>query len=140
MDLAAARVGLVILAVAAPRDPADQASRLTPPPGGEHSALMAASHYERLTALDAAFLEIEDENCPMHVGAVAIFDPGPLALAEGGFDIERFTKFVESVLAPRYRQRLDWSAAVAKENAAITAAASRRDPVVRHNAVEACQP
>jgi WS/DGAT/MGAT family acyltransferase len=69
---------------------------------------MAASRYERLTALDASFLEIEDENCPMHVGAVAIFDPGPLVRPEGGFDIERFTKFVESVLAPRYRQRLAW--------------------------------
>jgi len=67
---------------------------------------MAASHYERLTALDASFLAIEDENCPMHVGAVAIFGPGPLVQPEGGFDIERFTKFVESVLAPRYRQRL----------------------------------
>jgi WS/DGAT/MGAT family acyltransferase len=69
---------------------------------------MAGPHYERLTALDAAFLEIEDENCPMHVGAVAIFDPGPLTPPEGGFNIERFTKFVESVLAPRYRQRLAW--------------------------------
>ncbi|MEN8184134.1 MAG: wax ester/triacylglycerol synthase family O-acyltransferase [Myxococcota bacterium] len=69
---------------------------------------MAASHYERLTALDAAFLEIEDENCPMHMGAVGIFEPGPLTRPEGGFDIERFTKYVESVLAPRYRQRLAW--------------------------------
>jgi WS/DGAT/MGAT family acyltransferase len=69
---------------------------------------MSGSHYERLTALDASFLEIEDENCPMHVGAVAIFDPGPLTSSEGGFDIELFTKFVESVLAPRYRQRLAW--------------------------------
>lgn len=69
---------------------------------------MAASHYERLTALDASFLAIEDENCPMHVGAVAIFDSGPLTRSEGGFDIERFSKFVESVLAPRYRQRLAW--------------------------------
>jgi diacylglycerol O-acyltransferase len=70
--------------------------------------MMTASHYERLTSLDASFLGIEDENCPMHVGAVAIFDPGPLVSPEGGFDIERFTKFVESVLAPRYRQRLAW--------------------------------
>jgi WS/DGAT/MGAT family acyltransferase len=69
---------------------------------------MAASHYERLTALDASFLAIEDENCPMHVGAVGIFDPGPLVRPEGGFDLERFAKFVESVLAPRYRQRLAW--------------------------------
>jgi WS/DGAT/MGAT family acyltransferase len=70
---------------------------------------MTASHSERLTALDASFLAIEDENCPMHVGAVAIFDPGPLTQPAGGFDIERFTSFVESVLTPRYRQRLAWT-------------------------------
>jgi diacylglycerol O-acyltransferase len=70
--------------------------------------MAAAAHYERLTALDASFLAIEDENCPMHVGAVGIFEPGPLVRPEGGFDIERFSRFVESVLAPRYRQRLAW--------------------------------
>jgi WS/DGAT/MGAT family acyltransferase len=68
---------------------------------------MAYSHYERLTAVDAAFLEIEDENCPMHVGAVAVFDAGPLSLPEGGVDIDRFRRFVESVLQPRYRQRIE---------------------------------
>jgi hypothetical protein len=34
---------------------------------------MTSPFYERLSAVDAAFLEIEEENCPMHVGAVAIF-------------------------------------------------------------------
>lgn len=68
---------------------------------------MAYSHYERLSALDAAFLEIEDENAPLHVGAVAVFDPGPLSLPDGGFDIDRFRRFVESVLHPRYRQRIE---------------------------------
>jgi diacylglycerol O-acyltransferase len=70
---------------------------------------VAHSHYQRLTALDASFLDIEDENSPMHVGAVAIFGPGPLQTgAEGaaGVDIERFRRFVESVLHPRYRQRV----------------------------------
>jgi len=67
---------------------------------------MTAAHYERLSALDAAFLELEDESCPMHVGAVAVFDTGPLLLADGGFDIERFRRFVESGLQPRYRQRI----------------------------------
>jgi WS/DGAT/MGAT family acyltransferase len=67
---------------------------------------VSTSHYERLTALDASFLKIEDENSPMHVGAVGIFDPGPLVQSDGGFDIERFTTFVESVLMSRYRQRL----------------------------------
>jgi WS/DGAT/MGAT family acyltransferase len=42
----------------------------------------------------------------MHVGAVAVFEPGPLSLEGGGFEIGRFERFVESVLQPRYRQRL----------------------------------
>ena len=67
---------------------------------------MAYSHYERLSAVDAVFLEIESESSPMHVGAVAIFDPGPLSGPEGGFDIDRFRSFVESKLEPRYRQRI----------------------------------
>jgi WS/DGAT/MGAT family acyltransferase len=63
-------------------------------------------HYERLSSLDAAFLAIEDENSPMHVGAVAIFEAGPLARPEGGIDIERIRSFIESLLVPRYRQRI----------------------------------
>src|SRR5512147_2091948 len=64
------------------------------------------SHYERLSALDAAFLAIEGESSPMHVGAVAIFDAGPLARPDGGVDIGRIRSFVESLLVPRYRQRI----------------------------------
>jgi WS/DGAT/MGAT family acyltransferase len=67
---------------------------------------MTSPHYERLSALDAAFLEIEDESCPMHVGAVAIFDAEPLTRSEGGIDIDRIRALVESVLVPRYRQRI----------------------------------
>ena len=61
--------------------------------------------YDRLTALDASFLAIETESSHMHVGAVAVFGPGPLT-EHGGVDIERFRRFVESVLHPRYRQRV----------------------------------
>ena len=64
------------------------------------------AHYERLTALDASFLALEDENSPLHVGAVAVFGSGSLTEA-GGVDIERFRRFVASVLHPRYRQRVD---------------------------------
>jgi WS/DGAT/MGAT family acyltransferase len=67
---------------------------------------MAYSHYERLTATDAAFLEIEDETAMMHVGALAVFEAGPLARPEGGIDIERLRALVESKLVPRYRQRI----------------------------------
>jgi diacylglycerol O-acyltransferase len=81
---------------------------LTLSPQDPQTAVVSTSHYERLTALDASFLKIEDENSPMHVGAVAIFDPGPLVQPDGGFDIERFMTFVESVVMSRYRQRLAW--------------------------------
>ena len=64
------------------------------------------SHYERLSALDAAFLAIETETSPMHVGAVAIFEAGPLARPQGGIDIDRIRGLVEALLVPRYRQRI----------------------------------
>jgi WS/DGAT/MGAT family acyltransferase len=66
---------------------------------------MAAS-YERLSAVDATFLAIETDAAPMHVGAVAIFEAGPLALPTGGIDIERLMALIESQLVPRYRQRI----------------------------------
>src|SRR5678816_1864348 len=39
---------------------------------------MAYTHFERLSALDLSFLEIEDGASHMHIGAVAIFEGGPL--------------------------------------------------------------
>jgi diacylglycerol O-acyltransferase len=71
----------------------------------EDSAV-AYSHFERLSALDASFLAIEDASALMHVGAVAVFESGPLARPEGGVDVERIRGLVESVLVPRYRQRI----------------------------------
>ena len=44
---------------------------------------LAMAYYERLSALDASFLEIEDENAHMHVAAVLIFDGGPIRTAYG---------------------------------------------------------
>ena len=35
----------------------------------------AMGHYERLSALDASFLEIEDENSHMHVAATLLLIP-----------------------------------------------------------------
>ena len=56
---------------------------------------------ERLTPLDASFLHLEDQNQPMHVGAVMIFDGDAPAYDD-------LVEHVESRLAmvPRYRQRL----------------------------------
>ena len=66
---------------------------------------------ERLSALDATFLDIENPAAPMHVGAVLIFDAGPLQLDHGGLDFERLSRFTEAVLdkIPRYRQRIEWT-------------------------------
>jgi diacylglycerol O-acyltransferase len=64
--------------------------------------------YERLSVLDASFLAFEGENSPMHIGAVAIFEAGPLATAYGGVDLQRIRMHVAAHLpkVPRYRQRL----------------------------------
>ena len=69
---------------------------------------MAYSHYERLSALDDSFLEIEDANAHMHIGAIGLFEAAPLRTADGGIDVERIRTLMEAELhrIPRYRQRL----------------------------------
>jgi diacylglycerol O-acyltransferase / wax synthase len=69
---------------------------------------MTYSHYERLSALDVSFLELEDHNTHMHIGAVALFDAAPLARADGGLDVDRIHHLMEAGIhrIPRYRQRL----------------------------------
>ena len=65
-------------------------------------------HYERLSTQDSSFVLWERRETPMHVGAVAILEAGPLTSADGGIDAARITRHVESRLhlLPRYRQRL----------------------------------
>jgi diacylglycerol O-acyltransferase len=56
----------------------------------------------RLSALDTAFLDIEDAHCALHIGGVAIFDgpvPEPPEIAE--LYLGRIAR------EPRYRRRLD---------------------------------
>ncbi|MEZ4290715.1 MAG: wax ester/triacylglycerol synthase family O-acyltransferase [Myxococcota bacterium] len=67
--------------------------------------------FERLTAQDAGFLWAERPNEPMHVGAVALFEAGPLKREDGSIDLDRYRAQVASVLhwIPRYRQKLDWT-------------------------------
>ena len=62
-------------------------------------------HGDRLSGLDAAFLEMESATRHMHVGALLIFDP-PDDPRRVGFS--RFLKLVRSRLhlVPRYRQKL----------------------------------
>jgi WS/DGAT/MGAT family acyltransferase len=65
-------------------------------------------YYERLSAMDASFLGIEDGSAHMHVGAVMLFDAAPLRAADGGIDIDRIRRAVHSRLhlVPRFRQRV----------------------------------
>src|SRR5712691_12836342 len=57
--------------------------------------------YERLTTLDAMFLELEDRTSHMHVGAVALFEGPPPPYRD-------FLALIEARLedVPRYRQRI----------------------------------
>ncbi len=69
---------------------------------------MSYSHYDRLTAIDATFLDIEDENVHMHVGAISIFEGGELFRDDGGLDFARIRRLAAPGLARnrRFRQRL----------------------------------
>jgi len=69
---------------------------------------VAYQHYDRLTALDSSFLDLESPGVHMHVGSVGIFDPGPLLGPEKQLDFDALTKAVWAGLrrAPRFRQRL----------------------------------
>jgi len=71
-------------------------------------AAKTKAHYERLSALDAHFLELEDAGVHMHVAVVLVCDARPLTLADGALDVARIRDFLESRLSaiPRYRQRL----------------------------------
>ena len=71
---------------------------------------MPETFYQRLSALDAIFLDVENKNAPMHVGAALLFDAKPLTLEHGGLDIERLSRYTLAALdsIPRYRQRVEW--------------------------------
>jgi diacylglycerol O-acyltransferase / wax synthase len=64
--------------------------------------------FERLSALDATFLDIETDATPMHLGAVAVFDGGGLTLPHGGIDFARVRDYIASRLphSRRYLQRI----------------------------------
>jgi diacylglycerol O-acyltransferase len=69
---------------------------------------MPAASYDRLSATDLVFLELEDANVSMQIGAVCVFEGGPLLGRRGALDIARMQEFVAASLAgnPRFRQRL----------------------------------
>jgi diacylglycerol O-acyltransferase len=65
-------------------------------------------HHERLSALDATFLAIEDGASHMHIGSVGVFEPDPDAGPGGALDLGRIARLVSAALdgVPRYRQRI----------------------------------
>jgi diacylglycerol O-acyltransferase / wax synthase len=66
------------------------------------------THHERLSALDTAFLAIESGRTHMHVGAIAVFEPGPLRATDGRLDVAAIRDHVVAATAevPRTRQRI----------------------------------
>ncbi|MFN2464179.1 MAG: wax ester/triacylglycerol synthase family O-acyltransferase [Candidatus Dormibacteria bacterium] len=61
---------------------------------------------QRLTSLDSSFLHLETRNTHMHIGGVAVFEPGPWKNHE-----ERFKALLNHIdprldLMPRYRQKV----------------------------------
>jgi diacylglycerol O-acyltransferase / wax synthase len=66
------------------------------------------THYERLSAMDSMFLDLEDANVHMHIGSVALFEAAPLLRVGGGLDLERILAFASAQIhkSPRLRQRL----------------------------------
>jgi diacylglycerol O-acyltransferase len=69
---------------------------------------VAYAYYERLSALDASFLALEDASSHMHIGGVALFDAAPLRTPAGGVDFEQIRTVMEAGMhrIPRYRQRI----------------------------------
>jgi hypothetical protein len=68
---------------------------------------MAYHHYDRLTALDSSFLDLESPGVHMHVGSVGLFDRGPSV--HGNIAFDAMLELVGTGLprTPRFRQRLE---------------------------------
>ncbi len=62
----------------------------------------------RLSALDAAFLALDQPTAPFVVGALLTFERVPLRLPDGALDLAAFSAWLEAELdrEPRYRQRI----------------------------------
>ncbi len=71
-------------------------------------AMAAPPTFERLSALDSVFLDLEDGANHMHVAALMIFEGAPLRRPDGEIDLDRLRRHTEWALGdlPRWRQRL----------------------------------
>jgi WS/DGAT/MGAT family acyltransferase len=69
---------------------------------------VTAPHYDRLSATDLVFLELEDGAVTMHIGALCLFEGAALLGSRGRLDMRRMRAFVDASSAgnPRFRQRL----------------------------------
>ena len=69
---------------------------------------MSYTHYERLSASDATFLDLEGPSSHMHIGSVGIFDAGPVTKSGAGLDMERMLSLSDVALKknPRFRQKI----------------------------------
>ena len=71
---------------------------------------MPYSHYDRLSAMDSAFLDLEDGNVHMHIGSIGIFDAEPLQNEDGGMDFDRVIELVAAAVRKnvRFQQRISY--------------------------------
>ncbi len=69
---------------------------------------MTRPRYDRLSALDASFLELEDANCHMHIGSVGLYEAAALCRPDGGLDFERISSLLDAQMyrSDRFRQKL----------------------------------
>ncbi len=69
-----------------------------------------ATHYERLSTLDASFLSFEDRAAHMHMGSTSLFDAAPFRQEGGGLNFELIERCILGHLPrhPRLRQKLWW--------------------------------
>jgi diacylglycerol O-acyltransferase / wax synthase len=72
---------------------------------------MPVPTYERLTVLDNSFLISESPTNHMHVAGTATYEAGSLRMPNGGIDVAKIRRYVESRLhlIPRYRQVLAYT-------------------------------
>src|SRR3990172_890644 len=72
--------------------------------------MMARTSYQRLSHESAVLLERETSRNYHHAGATLVFEPGPLARADGGIDFEAIREAIESRLErlPLDRSKLRW--------------------------------
>jgi diacylglycerol O-acyltransferase / wax synthase len=85
-------------------DPGEDAGQVTGSDAGSTTGT-SRGHGERLSSVDAAFLEMENDVRHMHVGGLFIFDPPE---GDRTFEFARFLDLVRSRLhlVPRYRQKV----------------------------------